>query len=1309
MKKLLLFVVLVCLSAVAMSQPYYSKAAGDLNQLATWGDQTDGSGASPADFTTAGVTYIITNRATATIGAAWVVSGVGSKVQVGDGVTTVDFTVPATFTFTGTADVTSTGTLTLNNATIPTFGTLDAASTVVFSAAAIQSIPGGNYGNLTVSTTTFAKAFAGTVNVAGNLTASSTSTGSITMFAGTNNVTGNMSYSAGSSGDFFTSGPLNVGGNLSVSSANVGGLFTLGGNLDVNGNVSLSSTVAVTAGIFVPAGFQTNVAGDWTVSSTSNSTTNLYNTLSVSTVVFDGTGSQTISKTGGNICVANFYHFQNSNTGGTVTVATSPSTTATTMAGNFTNDLGATFACAGANSVTVGGNWTNNGTFTRGTSTVSINNTVGTVNLTGNLTGTSAFNNLTVVGAGTRDFGANSVDIVGTLLQTSGNITAPSTTMSIGGGYTHTAGTFTHNGGTVVMNGTAAQALSTTSATTFNNLTISNTSAAVTAGANITVDGTLTVDNGAILNMSTRSLTAGGSFAVTNNGTIQTANVSNPPLPTGYTWGGNVTYNGAGMFVSSGTYNDLLITGTTGTRTTTGTITVNGSMSVTTTSGVTTLGGALDLNGNFTLTGTTTNNIFNPAGNNINIAGDWNVSSTTATTMVNVTTPFLTVFDGAGAQAISRLSGTAVANFYNFQNSNTAGTVTVATSPSVTTTTLAGDFINDASATFACAGANTINVAGNWTNNGTFTRGTGTVVFNAAATGKTLTGNMTGTSAFNNIQFINAAGGWDFGANAADVVGNFSVTTTAVAGVKAPSTTLKIGGNFVKAAAGTFDANGGTVEFNGTSGQAFPGNAAIFNNVTVSNTSANLTANAATTINGNLTTAASSTVNMVTFQLLGSVNGSANSGTLQTQCTVNPAIPNGATWGGQVTYNSTNTAMFVASGTYNNLTITGTSGARTTTGAITVNGDMAVGSAATTTGITTLGGALIVAGNLSIGSGITASVFDVSASNYQITLGGNWSQFSTAATNPFNRRNGLVVINGTGTQTISTTGGTSVPTFYNFQNSNTTQPFTLGSNIVIGNDFTNDLGATTNTGANTVTITGNMTNAGTLTAGANTISVGGNWSNTGTFTCGTGTVNMNAAGVGRTLSGSMTGANKFYNLTFNNAAGAWSFGANAADVENDFTMTTTAVGGVTAPSTTLKIGGNFVRTAGTFIHNSGTVELNGAGAQAIPANATTFNVLALNNTGGTVSLNAATTLVGDLTIPVGNTLSCGSATLTIGGNYANNGTFTAGTGTTIFNGTGALALSGDMTGANKFNILTFNNAGGVWSFGANSADVGSTF
>ncbi len=1705
MKRLLLFVVLVCLSAVAMSQPYYSKAGGDLDQLSTWGDQTDGSGASPADFTTAGVTYIITNRATATLGAAWAVSGVGSKVQVGDGVTSVNFTVPATFAFTGTVEVTSTGTLTLNNASIPTFGTLDAASTVVFSAGAIQSIPGGTYGNLTVSTTTFAKSFAGAVTVAGNLTASSTGTGSITMFAGTNNVTGNLSFTATSTGDFFTSAALNIGGNLSVTSGNAGGTFTLGGNLDVNGNVTLAAT-ANASSWFVPGGFQINVAGNWTVTSSSNTPTALLSTASPSTVIFDGTGPQTISKTAGTALTANFYHFQNSNSGGTVTVAISPSVTTTTLAGNFTNDLGATFACAGANPINVAGNWTNNGIFTRGTSTVTINNAAGTVNLSGNMTGTSAFHNLTVTGAGTRDFaannaevanvltisagtftapsttlsigsnmvkpvagtfnanggtvqftgstaqtlpasaitfhnldiaktantltattastvtvnntltvastaslnmstsqllgaftptmsgnlltqctvnpaiptgqtwggtvifnattlaqvvsagtynnltvsttsgektftgdvtvsgtlatsstgagsitffggttnvgtftstltstgdvktagpmnvtgnfshssslaggvtqlggnldvngnitlsnsinaanpntfdpngfqinaggnwrvtsttaaavtildptsnstvifdgsgtqqiekgtgtaltanfrnlqisntanavtvltttvtpttvagnltidalanlskatntltvtgnvlingtlttsganttnvagdwtnngtftcgtgtvvfngggsqtlngtmtgstgqfyalqfnngagtwsfGANSADVTNNMTITAGTVTAPSTTLKVAGNFVNTAGTFNDNGGTVELNGTTVQAIPTT-ATTFNNLNISNSSATVTANANLTVNGTLTTSASANLNMVTFQLL--GTVTPAHSGTLQTQCTVNPPIPVAKTWGGQVTYSGGNMNISQGNYNNLTISGTTGTRAfTAGTTSVAGNFSLSTTTGVTTLAGDLDVNGNITLTETgNTNNILDPAGSNINVGGNWLVSSSgTSTTLLNAASSSLVTFDGTGTQTINRTAGASlVPNFFNFRNSNTSSNPLNI----IYNMTISGDVTNDASAILTI-GTNTVNMGGNWTNNGTFTANASTVNFNSGVAGKTLTGNMTGSDKFNNLIF-NGAGTWTFGSASADVGGNFTITTGTVT---APSTTLKVAGNFVYTA-GTFNNNGGTVELNGTIAQAFPTTATTFNNLNVSNTSATVTANATLTVNGTLTTAASANLNMSTFQLLGTVTP-AHSGTLQTQCAVNPPIPLAKTWGGLVSYSGGN--MNISQGNYNNLTISGTTGSRTfTAGTTSVAGNFSL---STTTGITTLAGDLDVNGNVTLAeTGNNNSILN--PAGFNINVGGDWTVSSTGTSTALMNvvSTSLVTFDGTGTQTITRTSGSAlVPNFFNFRNSNTSSnPLGIVYNMTISGDVTNDASAI-------------------LTIGTNTVTVGGNWTNNGTFTANASTVNLTSGVAGKTLTGNMTGANKFNNITFN-GAGTWTFGANSADVAGNFRITT---GTVTAPSTTLKVGGDFIHTAGTFTHNSGTVELNGTGAQAIPTSATTFNILNLNNTGGTISLNAATTVNQDFIIPASNTLSGGSATLTLVGNYTNNGTFTAGAGTVAFTAADAgNTLDGSMTGSNKFNNITFNNAVGTWTFGANSADVGGNF
>src|SRR4051812_13385336 len=78
---------------------YYSKSTGNLNALATWGTATNGSGTSPANFTAGSCTYIVTNTAGATIGAAWTVSGAGSRVQVGDGSTGTELIIPAAFAF----------------------------------------------------------------------------------------------------------------------------------------------------------------------------------------------------------------------------------------------------------------------------------------------------------------------------------------------------------------------------------------------------------------------------------------------------------------------------------------------------------------------------------------------------------------------------------------------------------------------------------------------------------------------------------------------------------------------------------------------------------------------------------------------------------------------------------------------------------------------------------------------------------------------------------------------------------------------------------------------------------------------------------------------------------------------------------------------------------------------------------------------------------------------------------------------------------------------------------------------------------
>lgn len=148
---------------------FYSKSTGDLNDLTTWGDNPDGSGNNPANFTAAGQTFNVVNNAAPTISAPWTVSGATSKVVVGNGIDPVTFTVPAGSAFTGVVDISAQAALVLNDASTPTFGTINSNSSVTFGATSgTQNVDAVAYGNLTFSGAGI-KNITGPLSVAGNL------------------------------------------------------------------------------------------------------------------------------------------------------------------------------------------------------------------------------------------------------------------------------------------------------------------------------------------------------------------------------------------------------------------------------------------------------------------------------------------------------------------------------------------------------------------------------------------------------------------------------------------------------------------------------------------------------------------------------------------------------------------------------------------------------------------------------------------------------------------------------------------------------------------------------------------------------------------------------------------------------------------------------------------------------------------------------------------------------------------------------------------------------------------------------------
>ena len=130
---------------------YYSKSSGALNLTSSWGTNTNGTGTAPTNFTGNNHIFNIRNQTNPTINASWTVSGTNSKIVVGDGSNASNFSIPSTLSYTGTVDVGNKGTLTIASTAIPTLGTLNANSTVVFNGTGNQTIPIATYGNLTCS------------------------------------------------------------------------------------------------------------------------------------------------------------------------------------------------------------------------------------------------------------------------------------------------------------------------------------------------------------------------------------------------------------------------------------------------------------------------------------------------------------------------------------------------------------------------------------------------------------------------------------------------------------------------------------------------------------------------------------------------------------------------------------------------------------------------------------------------------------------------------------------------------------------------------------------------------------------------------------------------------------------------------------------------------------------------------------------------------------------------------------------------------------------------------------------------------
>ena len=429
----------------------------------------------------------------------------------------------------------------------------------------------------------------------------------------------------------------------------------------------------------------------------------------------------------------------------------------------------------------IGGNWTSNAVHT-----INAGNQNITVN--GDLSLSNGVNNRSI----NLSIGTGTVAVLGSCIQKgdASLIFSGTGALNIGGDFAYTSGTFTPGSGTVTYNGTDQQ---TVAGVPYNNLTVDNTTgnASIPSGLSIAIAGNLSILAGQ-LEIDTTTIIVSGNVTISSGTTLDCNGVT---INAAGNWTNNGTYlsttgtlniNGSGaQNISAGTFNNLTINKTSGVANLTGNNSVAGNLSV--------QAGTLNLS-TYTISRQSSGGSFSmSAGSTLQVGGANNFPSNYSVNTINATSTVL--YDGTVAQSIA---GITYGNI-SFSNGGSNAKTQLANM------TVAGNLLINSGATFNSGGFST-GLSGNWTNAGTFTPSSGTVILNG--TSKTVTGNTT----FNNLT-VNGA---------YTVVGSNMTyngllwVTTGASYISSAATTSVCNGDLTNN--GTLVGNG-TITFTGTSVQ----------------------------------------------------------------------------------------------------------------------------------------------------------------------------------------------------------------------------------------------------------------------------------------------------------------------------------------------------------------------------------------------------------------------------------------------------------------------------------------------------------
>jgi hypothetical protein len=399
----------------------------------------------------------------------------------------------------------------------------------------------------------------------------------------------------------------------------------------------------------------------------------------------------------------------------------------------------------------------------------------------------------------------------------------------------------------------------------------------------------------------------------------------------------------------------------------------------------------------------------------------------------------------------------------------------------------------------------------------------------------------------------------------------------------------------------------------------------------------------------------------------------------------------------------------------------GTSSTFAYAGPISLDGTLAM-AAGSTFNLTTTNGRLTNAADITDAGTITVAG---QSSNSGTIIQSGSSAVTFSSTSGFTNT-GTITLGGTGTFTL---GGT-------LTNSGTISKSTAGNMgfTVITNNSPGSL--TLGSGTNSISSTLGNANGATVTLGGTT-TITGAVTNTGTLNGGAGTTTFTAAFTNSLTTGVYNGgsANTTFNNTFtNNNTYVASTGTN--DFNNTFTNAGTATF-PTGSGTTTMVGAFNNNTGSTLTASAGTINFDNNGIQtitnnhastAVTFNNATFSVAGVKTLAGASGfiINGTTTFSGTAslttsTAPVTNngTFNSGAVTNTFGAAFtngaagifnastsnttfsaafANSGTFNGSTSTTVFNGTFANSSTFSPGTATLTFASTFtNNSGGVFT------------